>query len=93
MLKIEIAKRASKSLSKLPPKHARQVATKIQSLRADPEPFDSIHLKGYSPYRRADIGEYRIIYYVLNECLRIDLIGKRNDDEVYKVLSRIKIQS
>jgi len=36
-----------------------------------------------------DCGEYRIIYYVDGEVLRVPLIGKRNDDEVYKRLQRL----
>lgn len=90
MLKIEISKAAAKFLKKLPPKHGRQVGTKIQELRANPQPHDSQSLRGYDHYRRADIGEYRIIYYVSSDgsTLMVDLVGKRNDDEVYKKLSR-----
>ena len=39
-------------------------------------------------YRRADIGEYRIIYRVAGDTLEVLLIGKRNDDEVYHRFSR-----
>jgi len=53
----------------------------------DPEPPDSSQLIGY-PYRRADIGEYRIIYRVEEDCLKVALVGKRNDDEIYRQLSR-----
>ena len=36
------------------------------------------------------MGEYRIIYYVRESVvLIILLVGKRNDDEVYKQLKRI----
>ena len=89
MLKIEISKRAEKFLRKLPTKQGRQVATKIQSLRVDPRAPDSQLLKGQDPLRRADVGEYRIIYFVDDETLRVVLVGKRNDDEVYKRLRRL----
>jgi mRNA interferase RelE/StbE len=89
MLKIEISKRAGKFLITLPPKQGRQLAVKIQQLRENPEPNDSLLLKGFTPYRRADQGEYRIIYYVQDDTLKVDLIGKRNDDDVYKQLRRI----
>ncbi len=74
---------------KMQHKHARQVLLKILDLCNDPAPPDSSQLKG-SPegYRRADIGEYRIIYRVVGDTLDIPLIGKRNDDEVYRRLSR-----
>ena len=47
---------------------------------ANPEPHDSKKLKGY-PYRRADIGEYRIVYRVEGDVLKITVAGKRNDSE------------
>jgi len=70
-------------------KHAKQIAGKIVSLRENPEPPDSVALKGKaSEYRRTDIGEYRIIYRVESDTLRVFIIGKRNDDEVYRLLQR-----
>lgn len=72
----------------LPPKQCKQVVRKILSLMEEPMPTDSINLAGY-PYRRADIGEYRIIYRVENDLLKVALVGKRNDDEVYKKLKRL----
>ena len=89
MLKIDISKRSQKFLAKLPPKQARQLALKILSLRTDPEPQDSIKLKGYESYRRTDFGEYRIVYFVKSDVLMIFLIGKRNDDEIYRQLKRV----
>ena len=78
---------AIKFIQKMQPKHARQVLLKIIALCRDPDPPDSIRLKG-SPefYRRADSGEYRIIYRVEGDSLEVHLIGKRNDDEVYRRL-------
>ncbi len=52
---------------------------------ANPEPPDSIHMQGY-PFKRVDIGEYRIVYRVEGDCVNVACIGKRNDDEVYKQL-------
>lgn len=89
MLKIEISKRSAKFLSKLPPKQTRQLVTKIQELRSNPEPHDSQQLKGFAPLRRADAGEYRIVYVVEGDVLKIALVGKRNDDEIYKQLKRL----
>jgi len=89
MLKIEISKRSAKFLQKLNPKQARQLATKIQELRSNPEPHDSQQLKGFAPLRRADVGEYRIVYVVEEDTVKIALVGKRNDDEIYKQLKRL----
>ena len=88
MFKLDLTKNATAYLDKLPPKQFSQVARKIFSLLADPEPADSIQLKGHS-FRRTDIGEHRIIYRIENEIVKIPLIDKRNDGQVYKALKRL----
>ncbi|MBK9038329.1 MAG: type II toxin-antitoxin system RelE/ParE family toxin [Bdellovibrionales bacterium] len=90
MLKIEITRRADKFIESLPAKQKRQITTKILELRNKPEPHDSIQVKGFSQYRRTSVGEYRIIYQVQdNILLVIVLVGRRNDDDVYKQLKRL----
>ncbi len=88
-LEIVFSRDAAKYLERLPPKHARQVATKIAALRDTPEPPDSIAMKGKAhDYRRADSGEYRIIYRTAGAVLMIAAVGKRNDDDVYRRFER-----
>jgi len=85
MLTLSISHDAQKFLDKLPPKQFRQVVRKVFALLDNPTPPDSKQLKGY-PFWRADSGEYRIIYDVQETTLRLILVGKRNDDEVYRRL-------
>ena len=85
MLPIELQPAARRFLETLPPKQFRQVVRKIFAIADDPAPQDSRLLKGY-PFRRADAGEYRIIYDLAERGLRVVLVGKRNDDEVYRRL-------
>jgi mRNA interferase RelE/StbE len=87
MLKIDPSKQALKFLEHLTPKNGRKIAAKLFQLRQDPYPGDAKQLKG-QPYWRATAGEYRIIYRVEGDTLRVVLIGKRNDDEVYRELRR-----
>jgi len=89
MLRIDIARRVEKFQAKLPPKHRRQIAARILDLAGNPGAPDIKKLQG-SDYRRADIGEYRIVYEVAADVLRVLLVGKRNDDEVYKALKRLE---
>ena len=84
MYSINITKVAGKFLKKLPPKQFKQVVGTILALRENPIPHDSKKLIGYPKYQRVDIGEYRIIYRIDTETVYIAVIGKRNDDEVYK---------
>ncbi len=85
---IDLSRQAATFLEGLPVKHARQIAEKLQILATDPEALPSELLKGYSPMRRLRAGEYRIIYTVEERIIQVRLIGKRNDDEIYKALER-----
>ncbi len=78
-------------LKGLQPKIAAQLAKKALALNIDPLPPDSKALKGYSDLFRVDSGEYRIVYRYLSQddLVTILLVGKRNDDEVYKQLKRL----
>jgi mRNA interferase RelE/StbE len=85
MLKLLVSKKVQKFLDELPPKQFRQIMKKVFSLLEDPRPHDSEELRGY-PFLRNDVGEYRIIYDVQGDTLRLILVGKRNDAEVYRQL-------
>jgi len=76
-------------LKGLPAKQAAQISRKVLELGKNPNPADSEKLIGH-PYFRADTGEYRIIYEYLEEIdtINIILVGKRNDDEIYRILKR-----
>ncbi|MGI0494040.1 type II toxin-antitoxin system RelE family toxin [Alkalinema pantanalense CENA528] len=78
-------------LKGLQPKVAAQIAKKIFSLNLDPLPNDSKAMIGYDNHYRVDVGEYRIVYRYLpdEDLVLIILVGKRNDDEVYKRLKRL----
>lgn len=78
-------------LNGLQPKIAAQISKKVLSLNLDPFPADSKKLKGYDKYYRVDSGEYRIVYTYNStaDLIEIILVGKRNDDEIYKKLERL----
>ena len=88
MLKINLSKRSEKFLKNLPPKQAKQIVHKLMALRLNSDSHDTSKLKN-SDYLRTDVGEYRIIHYVNLETLNVVLIGKRNDDEIYRQLKRL----
>jgi mRNA interferase RelE/StbE len=85
---IDLSRQAAAFLESLPTKPARQIAEKLLLLANDPQALPSELLKGYSPMRRIRAGEYRIIYTVDDQTIQVRLIGKRNDDEIYKALER-----
>jgi len=88
MLKLNPTKEALDFWNCLDAKQYRQIGRKILSLLMDPHPNDSESLKGYPTYFRVDIGEYRIIYRVEEDTIKLTLIGSRNDGYIYKKIKR-----
>ena len=90
MWKRRITRDAEKAMDKMPDKHFCQVYDAIEALRVDPEPGDSKELiSNVTPKRRRkDVGEYRIVYWYDDETLSIDVVGRRNDGDVYKKAKR-----
>jgi mRNA interferase RelE/StbE len=85
---LDLSRQAAGFLKSLPAKQGRQIAEKLQALAVDPASIPSEALKGYAPMRRVRAGEYRIIYALAGDSIEISLIGKRNDDDIYKALER-----
>ena len=87
MTTLDLKPKAKKFIVSLPPKHSRQVKNRILGLQKNPIPHDSKKLQGYENYIRVDIGEYRIIYRYnkKSDIVIVVLVGKRNDDEIYRI--------
>lgn len=92
MQKIVLHRGVQKFLRKLPPKHERQIVERIDALRNNPFAQDTKQLEGCVGLYRADVGEYRIVYYLEEfeeePVLYVLIVGKRNDSDVYKRLKR-----
>ena len=89
MRKLALSKNAVDFLNELQAKQFKQVMGKILTLLADPTPADSQQLKGFEDLRRTDLGEYRIVYRFDENTVAVSLVGKRNDDEIYKRLRNL----
>lgn len=87
---INIKPKVTKFIKSLPPKQKRQIKDCILALQKNPTPHDARPLIGYESYNRVDIGEYRIIYRYesAKDEVVVVLVGKRNDDEIYRVAKR-----
>jgi len=79
-----------KEVTPLPPKQFKQVMAKILSLLRDPYPQDAKRLRGFKKIWRTDQGEYRIAYTIdeSEALVTVLVIGRRNDDAVYRTLKR-----
>ena len=87
MRKLVLNKEVLKDLPDLPAKQYRQVVGSILDLLADPAPHYSKPLSG-TPYHRIAVGEYQVVYRADKESVCVVVVGKRNDDEVYRHLER-----
>jgi mRNA interferase RelE/StbE len=87
MKKLVPDKAVLKGLLDLPPKQYRQVVSAVFDLLIDPSPHYSKALAG-TPYRRIAIGEYRVVYRSDDDSVHLLAFGKRNDDEIYKLVQR-----
>jgi len=86
-MQLDVYPAPSKFIRDLEPKRYKQVVSKVLSLLNNPKPQDSEELSGFS-FLRVDTGEYRIIYSHTDDVVTIIIVGKRNDDEVYRELIR-----
>ena len=89
MYKLDITRAVDRFLKKLQPKQFRQVVQTILTLRFDPTPHDSKQLIGSPEYRRVDMGEFRIVYRIEDDVIKIAVVGKRNDNDVYRKFDRL----
>lgn len=87
-MKLDLSKQAMSFVSTLDPKRFRQVMKSVLSLLEEPYPHDAARLKSFDDLYRVHCGEYRIIYGVVGDTVEVLMIGKRNDDEVYRELRR-----
>lgn len=89
MLKLGLYPDVPKFLKTVDRKHAGQICVKLIEFLSNPEPHDSALLKGTNGLlMRADVGEYRIVCRVQDDVLLVPLVGRRNDDEIYKQVRR-----
>lgn len=89
MTPVVLSSRARKFLDGLDAKQFRQVTKRILDLQEDSSPHDARHLSGYPGYFRITIGEYRAIFKKSDDRVEVAVVGPRNDDAVYKEMSRI----
>lgn len=67
-------------------KRFRQVMSKVLGLLERPQQPDSRAFRGHDELWRVDVGKYRMIYRFDETHVWIDVVGKRNEDEVYRAL-------
>jgi mRNA interferase RelE/StbE len=79
---VSLSKRAQKQLDKLSDAVAEPILLAIEKLGDNPRPHGCKKLKGRNAYR-IRIGDYRVIYEILDSILLVDVIDLGHRKDIY----------
>lgn len=80
---LEIKRSAAKELAQVPPKDRGRIVARIQALADDPRPVGAEKLSGQERYRVRQ-GDYRILYEIEDQILRIMVVKIGHRRDVYR---------
>ena len=80
---LEIKRSAAKELAQVPPKDRGRIVARIQALAEDPRPVGAEKLSGQERYRVRQ-GDYRILYEIEDQILRIMVVKIEHRRDVYR---------
>lgn len=80
---LEIKRSAARELEQVPLKNRRRIVARIQALAHDPRPPGAEKLSGQERYRIRQ-GDYRILYEIENQILRVMVVKIGHRRDVYR---------
>lgn len=80
---LEIKRSAARELEQVPLKDRRRIVIRIQALAHDPRPPGAEKLSGQERYRIRQ-GDYRILYEIENQILRVMVVKIGHRRDVYR---------
>jgi len=85
-----LTKEANKFLNKINPQDKTAILTKLHNLATDPfAPNKNIKpLKGHDRLYRLRVGDYRIIYHIHNQELKIQVVKVGHRKDVYTLITQ-----
>ena len=83
---VSLTKAAEKALAQLPKALGLRVATALSELKKTPRPHGCKKLSGHMDAYRIRIGDYRIVYEIIDKEVRIIIINIAHRREVYRSL-------
>lgn len=78
-MEIRIRKSAIKDLKRISPDHRTKIHTKINSLKNFPDVTNVKKLTNFEPAYRLRIGDYRILFDVVDDCIEIGRVLHRKE--------------
>ena len=80
---VVIKKTALKTLETLPLSIVKRIDKAIKSLKINPRPFGSIKLTEFDELHRIRVGDYRVLYSILDDILTIEVVKIGHRKEIY----------
>lgn len=82
--KVEVARRAVRALAALPRREQQRVRAAIDLLADDPRPPACRKLTGEDNAHWVKVGNYRIVYEILDDRLAVHVVGIGHRRDVYR---------
>lgn len=82
--RIEVKLQAEKALARIPNPHRRRIAKAIDGLARKPRPTGCVKLAGADDAYRIRVGDYRIVYEVLDRVLIVYIVRVAHRKDVYR---------
>lgn len=82
--RVEFTSAAARQVKKLPRPARDRLLASIESLSNDPRPPGSTKLVGEETARRLRIGDYRIVYDVVDDVLTVLIVRVGHRREIYR---------
>lgn len=83
---IRVKPQAEKSLAKIPHPHRRRIAKVIDALVRTPRPGGCKKLVGADDAYRIRVGDYRIVYEIVDKILTVYIIRVAHRKDIYRSL-------
>lgn len=81
--RIEIDPPARRALSKLPTQITTRIIRRLEALAENPRGMGAVKLSGHNAYR-VRVGEYRIIYAVMDDRMLILIVDLGHRRDIYR---------
>lgn len=82
--RIEIKRSAAKEIAALPKRDQRRVLASIEALADEPRPAAARKLTGSENAYRIRVGDYRVVYQVVDDILTVLVVRVGHRKEVYR---------
>ena len=84
--KIEVLRSAAKALKNIPKSDRDRIIKKIDGLGENPPTTNTTKMKGNNPFYKIRVGNYRIVYEIINEILLILIVKVGHRKDIYRTI-------